>query len=178
MRFEDLLSRIHSNRADNFIVPQRLLALDPGETTGYAVFENGMLTTIGHRKLGMTDNKKTLDFEPVVELISDYFPNIVVCENYRIYAWKVNQHTWADLITPKLIGAITYRCSYMNLPLVFQAAQEAKGFVTDKKLKEWAYYYKGSHARDAIRHGAYYLLFNKGGMDVQNVVRGGNEVGQ
>jgi hypothetical protein len=41
-------------------------------------------------------------------------------------------------------------------------AHQAKGFVTDEKLKAWGFYQKGvRHARDSIRHACYFLLFDK-----------------
>ena len=41
-------------------------------------------------------------------------------------------------------------------------AQQAKGFVTDAKLKEWGMWDIGhKHARDACRHCVYYLVSQK-----------------
>lgn len=56
-----------------------------------------------------------------------------------------------------------------------QMAAQAKGFVDDDKLKAWGFWIKGKkHARDAIRHGVYYLLFtyhNAKERDRQNAYR-------
>ena len=86
----------------------------------------------------------------------------MVCENYRVYGWLVQQHSWAELHTPKLIGAIACLAYISNTPIHYQMASEGKGWVTDTKLKEWNMYNAGQkHARDAIRHACYYLLFGK-----------------
>ena len=54
-----------------------------------------------------------------------------------------------------------------NIPTHKQMASTAKTFATDKKLREWGFWERGMrHARDAIRHGCYFLLFYKKGEDI------------
>lgn len=135
-----------------------LLALDPGETTGVAIFQQG--------KLIETSQESTKEIKSALITIApilnrDGFDAIVI-EEYRIYSWKAKDHAWSDLHTSRLIGAVELMCAMHNLPLFKQSAQIAKQFCTDKKLKEWGYWQRGQvHARDAIRHGCYYILFGK-----------------
>lgn len=149
MEFKEMLSRLHRS------LP-KVLAFDPGETTGWCVFEEGELKDFGQ----LTDT-------PVVEaLIRLHKPDVIVCEDYRVYAWRTNDHSWADLKTPKLIGAIDYLASSLDIKIVYQMAGMAKGFCKDSKLKEWKFWEQTrqlKHSRDAIRHACYYLLFYKGG---------------
>ena len=86
----------------------------------------------------------------------------VVMEDYKVYGWKTDQHAWAALHTPKFIGSIVALCYIHQIPYHMQMAQQAKGFCSDEKLEGWGYYDRGMrHARDAVRHGCYYTLFNE-----------------
>ena len=58
--------------------------------------------------------------------------------------------------------SIKYMLYKRNIPYKLQMAQQAKGFVTDAKLKEWGMWDIGhKHARDACRHCVYYLVSQK-----------------
>lgn len=47
------------------------------------------------------------------------------------------------------------------LGITYQSAAQAKGVVTDKRLKSWGLWVPGQqHARDAIRHAVTYLRSN------------------
>lgn len=152
--FEELLER---RRGKEFKFPERMLVLDPGETTGWAVFEHGRLTAWGQIKT-MEEG-----WDAIHELFADVQPTHVLYENYRIYKHKLERHSFSDVYTLRLIGVIEYLCDVTyGVPRVHQMAQQAKGFVKDQRLREWGYFKPGMrHARDAIRHGCYYLLFDK-----------------
>ena len=135
----------------------KVVGLDPGETTGACVFQ-------GPRCLH-ADQLRTKTVPEGAGLVRDFVnawqPDVVVMEMYRVYSWKAEDHSWHNLHTPRLIGAIEYICHCINLPLIQQTAQQAKGFCTDEKLSAWGIYQPGwKHARDAIRHATYYLLFS------------------
>ena len=135
-----------------------LLALDPGETTGWA------LLTEGHKLLRSGEIKtKTVEIgiPALQELLKKYKPNFVVYEHYRVYQHKAKDHAHSDLHTSQFIGAIKAVCIVWDIPYYAQMASVAKGFCTDEKLKDWRLYKRGEkHARDAIRHGIYFLIFN------------------
>jgi hypothetical protein len=89
-------------------------------------------------------------------------PVRVVCENYRVYGHKTEQHAGSEVVTIQYIGVVKLACSMFHIPLVLQMAWQAKGFNTDAKLKEWGLYEVGKkHANDAIRHGCYWYLFSR-----------------
>lgn len=157
--FERFYLRV-SGRPPVELLPNCTLALDPGETTGVAIFtklklaaayqENTSTLLIGSRAL-----------HKLIDDLKDVFPDLqIVSESYRIYSWRTKQHTWASLHTPRLIGALECLCYQYNVHLEQQSAQIGKGFVTDDRLKEWEFYQTGmQHARDATRHGCQWLLF-------------------
>ena len=160
MRYDLLLASITKKGVS---IPGTLLAFDPGEITGCCVFKDGK--PVEFRQLP-TVNKKTRDYEwsIIEEFIDEIKPDAVIIENYRIYAHKLEQHSSSDVPTLQLIGAIKYMLFKRNIPYKLQMAQQAKGFVTDAKLKEWGMWDIGhKHARDACRHCVYYLVSLKPG---------------
>lgn len=168
MDFKSLLLRI---RGKGFIPPERLLCLDPGETTGWCLFVDGELTEWGQSP---TCVEKKLNWIALNDIFWKTKPTQVICENYRVYEHKLAQHAGEEILTLRLIGAIDYKC-FMGrtiddgwsvkhnvvIPIDYQMASTAKGFCTDEKLKHWGFWQEGMrHSRDAIRHGAYFLLFH------------------
>jgi len=137
-----------------------LLSLDPGHTTGWAVFENYKLVACGQIIAAGIDHEL---FQAFNSLFTQYNPVHIVFEDYRIYAWRKSQHVGSELLTTQVIGAIQTIASMdptRIIPISKQPASVAKNFCTDAKLQEWGFWPKGQkHARDAIRHGCYFLLF-------------------
>lgn len=154
LSFRDLVSK---SRTDDFVYPKRLLCLDPGETTGWAVFEDGALTASGQAPT-LNGGWNVID-----ALFADVNPTVVIYENYRVYEHKLSRHANSEVYTLRLVGVIEYLCDIKHkIPRYNQMAYQAKGFITDDKLKFWGFYKIGhKHARDAIRHGCYFLLFDK-----------------
>jgi hypothetical protein len=143
----------------------RLLALDPGETTGWSVWdvpEEGLRPKLlAYGQLPNID--AAMGTTQIEKLIDKYNPTHAVCEDYKVYAWKSATHSWASLHTPKLIGGITYLCATRKIPLKFQMAQQAKVFVTDEKMQAWGWWIQGQkHCRDSIRHALTFLMFSYG----------------
>ncbi len=133
------------------------LCFDPGHTTGWAVFHKFNLMDSGEIS---TQSIEEATHE-VELLISEYQPSMIVIEDYRVYRWRAKHHAGSDMLTTRVIGCIETLAIMSQYPhVVKQPAHIAKGFCTDPKLRAWDMYIKGQkHARDAIRHGCYYLLF-------------------
>lgn len=138
---------------------QRILALDPGGTIGYAT---GEIQGDRYNLVGWQSNGGSLDgnIRQLSKTIHHIKPDVIVCESYRIYSSKLKEHVNSEVPTIQLIGAIRLLALQVNSQLVMQSAQQGKGFVTDDKLRQWQYYTPGSpHANDAIRHLIHYLIF-------------------
>lgn len=164
MRFEALVHKTNmAKRVKPFV--GRLLAFDPGQTTGYSFWladDKGPAIS----KCGQLD---TWPIENAVKafthILDVHDPSQVVFEAYRVYSWKTEEHTWSDVPTLHVIGCLETLCIQRGIPFCTQSAQQAKNFVTDDKLKNWNFWERGQkHARDAIRHGFYYLMFGKAGL--------------
>lgn len=161
LSFNDLFIRIRQDKK----VPERLLVFDPGKTTGWCLFEKGHLSKVGHLESCYDDNN--IDTAPFIELLSEIKPDFVLYEDYRVYAHKLERHTFNPVFTLRLIGAIEAYVQINKISAHKQMAVTAKNFVTDDKLKQWGFYQSGmKHARDAIRHACYFLLFYKKGEDI------------
>jgi hypothetical protein len=125
------------------------IALDPGETTGWAKFdENGEVIKIGQFR--QQDQNRWL-----ADNITDTVKGVIV-EDYMNYGHK-QQKKWSRNQTSKNIGAIGLLCSMRNVPCYLQPAN----------IKSIGYKWSGlgaapsnhniSHQYDAVAHGVYFL---------------------
>lgn len=150
----------HHKKVEPFV--GTLLALDPGETTGWALFETNKY---GQADLVKCGQQKTWPFDFAVGGLTTLLeskPNSMVYETYHIYAWLLKEHEWSAVATLQIIGCAMTLCHHRNIPVWGQSASIAKTFCTDQKLRSWGFWQDGQkHARDAIRHGCYYLLFGE-----------------
>lgn len=147
----------------------RLLALDPGETTGWSIFDcypplpSAIAGQVALAACGQLDTWPIGNaIDNLSTLLEAHKPTFMVHESYHVYKWKTQDHTWSEVPTVQVIGVIATLAHQRIPPLVVaqQTAQQAKNFVTDSKLREWGFYQRGQrHARDSIRHACYYLLF-------------------
>lgn len=139
-----------------------LIGIDPGETTGFAYQLPWEPQWTMH-----VAQLETKSIKQGMAALRDAWPDtklpiIAVCEDYKVYAWKATDHSWNNLHTAKLIGAIEYQCIAMGVPLVYQMAGQAKAWATDEKLKLWGLYESGlKHGRDAVRHLTSYSFFGQ-----------------
>jgi hypothetical protein len=134
----------------------RVIALDPGETTGWAYVEDDRV------KIGQ------LPWQDAASWVHDYVAAAVnrhkthevtlVSEAFVVTQATVKKSR--DTSSLELIGVCRYLATrYLAKPLVLQSASDAKSFVDDDKLKRLGWYVKGEdHARDAARHLALYLV--------------------
>lgn len=140
--------------ADNY-ASKRFLALDPGETTGVCFWDGHKLslTQWDTRDIGTAFNGL------MHVLLSDEYDHVRY-EDYKVYAWKTADHSFASLHTPQWIGAIRVACHLADVIVSEKMAQQAKAFWTDGKLKLCDLYEAGlKHARDAERHMLFMMAF-------------------
>lgn len=157
MKFQDMVEAQDKKFEREPITDARILCFDPGHTTGWAFFKGTELTEAGQIK---TDDMETAPHR-VRELFQKFDPTVVICEDYRIYKWRMEEHVGSQVLTTRVIGSIETLCAFDFIPIIKNMAVTAKRFVTDAKLVEWEMYRKGErHARDAIRHGCYYIIFH------------------
>lgn len=137
---------------------KRIVALDPGGTTGwasYTEYEDPAVMKFDWGQIGPEEHHLKLhNFLGLQQ--TDEFK--IVCESFEFRQGK--QRANINLISKEYIGiAKLFAAERLRSPVVFQTAGAAKGFVTDPKLKIMGLWVPGKqHARDALRHLLYYMI--------------------
>jgi hypothetical protein len=127
----------------------RIVALDPGITTGWATWNDGLprlVDTLQYRdSLQFIWHKLQLDS-----------PNVIVCENFTY-----QQRTKVELYPVEVIGVVKLFAQINDIPVYFQTPAQAKKFWTDDKLRVLGFYSPAQpHGMDAVRHLLYHLTFS------------------
>jgi hypothetical protein len=138
----------------------QLFGMDPGETTGCARLKVVSATELMIELFQW----ETKDIGQSFVMLRDYLEQEGVThlrvEDYKVYEWKADDHSWAGLHTAQWIGAIKAAAHVTNTPMSVKMAQHAKKFWTDELLKKCGLYSAGlHHARDAERHLLYYMTY-------------------
>lgn len=129
--------------------PARYLALDPGETTGWALFdEQGEILKYGQFKQS-EQNQWLSD-----NLTSDL--KAVIVEDYKNFGWK-QQKRWSRNQTSKNIGAIEMLCELRRVPYFLQPSSDKAIGYKWAGLGQAPSNHAISHQFDAVAHGTYWL---------------------
>jgi hypothetical protein len=147
----------------------RWLAIDPGETTGWSLWEGHELVDAGQDPLVLfldevaygaalmeTGNDSSSRFwdprKPLTKL---------VVEEFRLYPWVVNEGglDFDELRTSRGIGALEFIARHAGLEFVFQSAT-VKEPALNAGAKELFLHplYPNRHANDSIMHGWYHIV--------------------
>lgn len=124
----------------------RILAIDPGGTTGYAVLEDGKPTHMGQ-----------IDSSDILRWINSLTkPDVLILENYRV---RPGHKRWDETQPSQLIGAFKLKAAEWGIEPVMQEPaikpvgygwMRAKFGITDK-----------NHMLDALAHSIYYYYKNR-----------------
>lgn len=129
-----------------------IVALDPGQTTGVAVIPNeGLPWNIVAMQLTGAHHSTLL------ELLVSHKPSVVICETFQ----NRGQDS-AVLASVEYIGVVKLYLQLSKATGVWQSSSTGKQFWDDERLQQYGLYIKGlPHARDAIRHYAYWRAFKE-----------------
>lgn len=128
-------------------MPTKYLALDPGESSGWAAFDED-----GNLILYDTCYSR----ESVYNLLDDKHPRVIIMEDFKLYPNKAKEQSWSSFETVRLIGAVEHWAWQNNVEVILQPAN----------IKSVAYLWAGisppkqhsmTHETDAYVHGIYYL---------------------
>jgi hypothetical protein len=129
----------------------RLLAVDPGSTTGIARYTSaeGQEDFTSYQLAAMP----ALDSVHMLLREEPLRPDIVVCERFIVSAATLKKTQAGMYDALDSIGAVRYLCWYYAVPFELQAPAERK-FATNARLKQlgWRNPTEGGHADDAARH--------------------------
>lgn len=127
----------------------KYIAIDPGNTSGWAKFdEKGEILEFG--QFTLAEQNKWLD-ENITSGLTE-----VIIEDYMNYAWK-EQKKWSKNQTSKNIGAIEMICELRGVPYYLQPANVKKIGYKFAGLGEAPSNHAISHQYDAVAHGTYRL---------------------
>jgi len=150
----------------------KILALDPGATTGYAIIEwdkqSPRATLLVSGDLcGIHDLGKMLQYW----LESVQAPDLVIYETFRLYAHKAQALVMDDFIAPQVIGVIRYLCVKYMVPTETQSASKGKGVPLSMVAERLDFANRepdSGHQYDACRHALAYILgeYNRRQQDV------------
>lgn len=136
-----------------FLYP--ILALDPGETTGLALWDPSSKQVLMCQLETKSLEEGFDKLHAIINYLSLDNPSMrhVRYEDYRVYGHMTEQHAFASLHTAKLIGCIVAACHLAQVTSSCALAIHAKTFFTDEKLRMFGMYAPGmKHSRDAVRH--------------------------
>lgn len=140
---------------------QSILALDPGESTGWCFLDRDNSMQAG------TAPKSHLS---VAKLLDDLDPDVVVYETFKLYPSKAQSLIWNSFYPCEVIGVIEYKCALKGMlsgtsgahyrPRVVQQAPAVKRYAGPLP-KKFALLSKETklteHSKDACQHLCYYL---------------------
>lgn len=140
----------------------RVLAVDPGGTTGWAFRDDRGEVRWGQVPGGLEGFVDTMtfgsDFEAssVFEPVHYNTPTVLVIERYTIQERTTKFSRQMD--APEIIGHLKGLARKLDIEVVMQQPAQAKRLFTDDRLRQFGWWAKGEeHARDALRHLGYYL---------------------
>lgn len=134
----------------------KIIAFDPGGTTGFAVGyldeEKGILS--------IRADEHKFDHNMLFAQLVIVKPDWVITESFE---YRSRARTGLELISSELIGVIKLYAQQSECGFSEQTASTGKGYYTDAKLKTDGLYEKGKpHAMDALRHLLHWYTFAEG----------------
>ena len=144
----------------------RLLALDPGATTGWATFIKGVPGERYHS--GQVSQDKVWDLLESAKFMTGAdedmgvpFDLKIICESFQH-----RQLPKVDLSPVEVIGVVKEWARQNNVEIIWQTAAQGKAFWDNNRLATLDLLRKPQttwrHANDAMRHILWYLGFGKG----------------
>ena len=138
-------------------MPEYLLAVDPGLTTGIALFHCDPDPVIVWS--AETDFMETCNL--VNKTALEYGPRLrVVAERFIITVQTAKNSPTAASDALTMLGAVRYLCEAYGVQIVYHTSQKAKNFCPNPRLKALGFWHRGGkgHARDALRHAVTHLV--------------------
>lgn len=133
----------------------KVVAFDPGPTTGYAMGDidecGKMVVATGQNKWSERDLHNNLEW---------YKPDYIVYESFE---YRRKSRDKLVLYSRNLIGVIELYADVNNIRAHVQGPGHVMTYFTDRKLKDDEVYKPGKpHANDAARHLLYWFTFGPG----------------
>ncbi len=141
------------------------LAVDPGEETGWALSEGTELIDAGQTPLReFLDSVWDSRAEPQRTHAGPFYPlGAIVCEDWKLYEWKLQEMAWDECRTARGIGALEFIARVNNFPIILQPAAIKEAAIAAGAEEEFSRPLKENrHQNDAKMHRVFYLARNEG----------------
>lgn len=142
--------------SQNLLKPPRLiLGIDPGKSTGWVVFENGVIKAQGIDRSvdAFIDTLDTID-------ITYGVPDLVVMEKFVLFKHKALQQSGSELEASQIIGMVKRQAKKWGAKLVIQHSNILPVAQIWSKLPMPSNH-RNSHWISAYNHVVYYLVKNQ-----------------
>lgn len=153
----------------------KILAIDPGVTSGYCFAE---LDPVGWKRLEIRPEQHVDDVDGVWDRIKEFEPRYIICEDFE---YRNKSRHGLVLFSVQAIGVVRlYEFKAITqISVVLQTAATGKGYYTNKLMKDMGVFKPGAaweHSMDATRHLLHWLTFREGyqyiqGTDIKDIVR-------
>lgn len=133
----------------------RIVGLDPGGTTGVAVFDlNEDSWSQNRMQLGPEEHH-----EELYEWLKELRPDLIIYESFE---YRTRQRDNLVLVSVEYIGVIKLFCSVTKTKSKPQTAAYGKAFWSNDKIAQLALWTANMpHAMDATRHVLQYISFTQ-----------------
>ena len=134
----------------------RVIALDPGVTTGYAI---GIIDA-GH--MYVVTGEERWDHKGLWDFLEENKPDVIISERFE---FRNRARKGLELFSRELIGVCNLYCQLNNMELVLQNPlkdNEATFFNDDRLKKDKIHKAGKGHANDAARHLLTWYQFRGG----------------
>ena len=139
----------------------RWISIDPGEDTGWAIWEDDTLVDAATDKLwDVVDalSSALLSVDSIEDGPDFGEARLLVVEDWALYPWKLKSLSWDKCRTARGIGAIELIARLSKAELVLQPAAIKKAAVAAGAEELFmSPLHENRHANDAIMHGVFYL---------------------
>lgn len=142
----------------------RIVAFDPGKTTGFAeavVSDDGTIQEV--KTYILEWERRFAVYALLYGILKEApLPDTVVVEAFRLYEHRMKSQVGSDFPSVQVIGIIETYCFEMGIleRIVYQPASVLSRVTIPDAFKEQIQ--KSAHARDAFRHLRYYVVMRKG----------------
>lgn len=135
----------------------RIIAIDPGVTTGFCYAElDEDLGKVEYDPFQWKDEVNDL-----WERLYEFKPDVIICEDFEHR--RGNYQGGLNLFPVQLIGVTRLFSLNEGVPIFLQKAAQGKSYYTDPILKQLNLYRRGiPHGMDASRHLLQWCMFGSG----------------
>lgn len=157
--------------------PIKILAIDPGVTSGYCFAEFRNVDHSTDVEIRLRPEQYCDDVEELWDRIEKFQPRYIICEDFE---YRNQARSGLILFSVQLIGVVSlYELkSQKQCAIYMQKAAQGKSYYTNTQLKNLGVFKPGEsweHSMDATRHLLHWFTFGAGyqftqGHDIKDLV--------